>query len=69
MKNILKTITGIIILYLIMPVILGVIIVKAFKDNNGTLLIIIFVSLIVLSIALSIFKFIKYKRDNRKNKI
>jgi len=69
MKNILKTITGIIILYLIMPVILGVIIVKAFKDNNRALLIIIFVSLIVLSIALSIFKFIKYKRDNRKNKI
>ena len=64
MKNILKTIIGLIIFYLIIPILLGVIIVKAFKDNNGTLLVIIFVSLIVLSIALSIYRFIKYKKDN-----
>ncbi len=62
MKNILKTIIGLIIFYLIIPILLGVIIVKAFKDNNGTLLVIIFVSLIVLSIALSIYRFIKYKK-------
>lgn len=64
MKNILKTIIGLIIFYLIIPILLGVIIVKSFKDNNGTLLVIIFVSLIVLSIALSIYRFIKYKKDN-----
>lgn len=64
MKNALKTIIGLIIFYLIIPILLGVIIVKAFKDNNGTLLVIIFVSLIVLSIALSIYRFIKYKKDN-----
>ena len=64
MKNALKIIIGLIIFYLIIPILLGVIIVKAFKDNNGTLLVIIFVSLIVLSIALSIYRFIKYKKDN-----
>ena len=64
MKNALKTIIGLIIFYLIIPILLGVIIVKAFKDNNGTLLVIIFVSLIVLSIALSIYRFIKYKKDD-----
>ena len=64
MKNALKTIIGLIIFYLIIPILLGVIIVKAFKDNNGTLLVIIFVTLIVLSIALSIYRFIKYKKDN-----
>lgn len=67
MKNILKTIIGLIIFYLIIPILLGVIIVKAFKDNNGTLLVIIFVSLMVLSIALSIYRFVKYKKDNEKN--
>ena len=64
MKNALKTIIGLIIFYLIIPILLGVIIVKAFKDNNGTLLVIIFVSLIVLSITLSIYRFIKYKKDD-----
>ena len=64
MKNALKTIMGLIIFYLIIPILLGVIIVKAFKNNNGTLLVIIFVSLIVLSITLSIYRFIKYKKDD-----
>ena len=63
MKNALNTIIGLIIFYLIIPILLGVIIVKSFKDNNGTLLVIIFVSLIVLSIALSIFRFIRYKKN------
>ena len=63
MKNALKTIIGLIIFYLIIPILLGVIIVKSFNDNNGTLLVIIFVSLIVLSIALSIFRFIRYKKN------
>ena len=69
MKNALKTIIGLIIFYLIIPILLGVIIVKAFKDNNGTLLVIIFVSLIVLSITLSIYRFIKYKRVGKLWKI
>ena len=69
MKNALKTIIGLIIFYLIIPILLGVIIVKAFKDNNGTFIIIIFVSLIVLSITLSIYRFIKYKRVGKLWKI
>lgn len=68
MKNILKTIIGLIIFYLIIPILLGVIIVKAFKDNNGTLLIIIFVSLIVLSIALAIFRFVRNKRVDKNER-
>lgn len=68
MKNALKTIIGLIIFYLIVPILLGVIIVKAFKDNNGTLLIIIFVSLIVLSIALAIFRFVRNKRVDKNER-
>lgn len=68
MKNALKTIIGLIIFYLIVPILLGVIIVKAFKDNNGTLLVIIFVSLIVLSIALSIYRFVKYKKVDKNER-
>ncbi len=68
MKNILKTIIGLIIFYLIIPILLGVIIVKAFKDNNGTLLVIIFVSLIVLSIALSIFRFVRNKKVDKNER-
>jgi RsiW-degrading membrane proteinase PrsW (M82 family) len=68
MKNALKTIIGLIIFYLIIPILLGVIIVKAFKDNNGTLLVIIFVSLIVLSIALSIYRFVKYKKVDKNER-
>ena len=68
MKNALKTIIGLIIFYLIIPILLGVIIVKAFKDNNGILLVIIFVSLIVLSIALSIYRFVKYKKVDKNER-
>ena len=68
MKNALKTIIGLIIFYLIVPILLGVIIVKAFKDNNGTLLVIIFVSLIVLSIALAIFRFVRNKRVDKNER-
>ena len=68
MKNALKTIIGLIIFYLIIPILLGVIIVKSFNDNNGTLLVIIFVSLIVLSIALSIYRFVKYKKVDKNER-
>ena len=68
MKNILKTIIGLIIFYLIIPILLGVIIVKAFKDNNGTLLVIIFALLIVLSIALAIFRFVRNKRVDKNER-
>ena len=61
MNNIVKTIIGLII-YLTMPVILGVIIVGAIRYNNWALLVIIFVTLIVLSVGLSIYRFIKNKR-------
>ena len=65
-KNKLKTIIGIII-YITLPVILGLIVVKAIKDYNGTLLIIVFGSLVLLSVTLSIVRLIRYNKYE-KNK-
>ena len=56
-----KTIIGL-ILYITLPVILGLIVVKAVKDYNGTLLIIVFGSLILLSVTLSIIRLIRYNK-------
>ena len=65
-NNKLKTIIGLII-YITLPVILGLIVVKAIKDYNGTLLITVFGSLVLLSVALSIVRFIRYNKY-KKNK-
>lgn len=65
-NNKLKTIIGLII-YITLPVMLGLIVVKAIKDYNGTLLIIVFGSLVLLSVTLSIVRLIRYNKY-KKNK-
>ena len=66
-NNKLKTIIGLII-YITLPVILGLIVVKAIKDYNGTLLIIVFGSLVLLSVTLSIVRLIRYNKYKKTNK-
>ncbi len=64
-NNKLKTIIGL-ILYITLPIVLGLIVVKAMKDYNGVVLIIVFGLLIILSVTLSIIRLIrynKYKKD------
>ena len=61
MNNKLKTIIGLII-YITLPIILGLLVVKAIKDYNGLLLIIVFGSLVLLSVTLSIVRLIRYNK-------
>ena len=61
-NNKLKTIIGLII-YITLPIILGLIVVKAIKDYNGILLIIVFGSLVLLSVVLSIVRLIRYNKN------
>ena len=63
MKNTLSTLIGVIIFYFIVPVVLGVIVVKLFVSGNGTILFIIFIGLIVLEIIAAIIKLIKYNKN------
>lgn len=63
-NNKLKTIIGL-ILYITLPIILGLIVVKAMKDYNGILLIIVFGSLVLLSVTLSIVRLIRYNKNNK----
>ena len=62
MNRTLKNIIGI-LLYLTIPVVLAVIAAKAVKDHNGILLIIVFGSLIALSIMLTVIRFVRYNRS------
>ena len=62
MNRTLKNIIGI-LLYLTIPVVLAVIAAKAVKDHNGLLLIIVFGSLIALSITLTIIRFVRHNRS------
>lgn len=61
MKNTLSTLIGVIIFYFIVPVVLGVIVVKLFVGGNGAILFIIFIGLIVLEIIAAIIKYNKNK--------
>ena len=61
MSKTIKIIIGL-ILYITIPIILGLIVVKAMKDYNGIVLIIVFGSLILLSLTLSIIRFVKYQK-------
>lgn len=61
MRNTLSTLIGVIIFYFIVPVVLGVIVVKLFIGGNGTILFIIFIGLIVLEIIAAIIKYNKNK--------
>ena len=65
MNNKLKTIILIILFLFIMPIVSAYIIVKLFVNHNGKLLGIIFISLIILEISLSIYKIVKYKKNKK----
>lgn len=66
MKNIFKVLLTLLIL-VVMPILLGIIVVGAFRYNNSVLLIILFFSLIALSVTLSVIRFVKYnKRDKEE---
>ena len=60
-NNKIKTIIGLII-YITLPVILGLLVVKAIKDYNVILLTIVFGSLVLLSVTLSIVRLIRYNK-------
>lgn len=61
MNKTIKIIIGL-ILYITIPVIIGLIVVKAMKDYNGIVLIIVFGSLIILSLTLTIIRFVKNQK-------
>ena len=61
MSKTIKIIIGL-ILYITIPIILGLIVVKAMKDYNGIVLIIVFGSLILLSLTLTIIRFVKNQK-------
>ena len=63
MKNIFKVLLTLLIL-VVMPILLGIIVVGAFRYNKVTLLAILFFFFFLLSLTLSIIKFVK----NYKNK-
>ena len=64
MNNKLKTIIGL-ILYITLPIILGLIVVSAIKNYNGIVLIIVFGSLVLLSVTLSIVRLIRYNKNKK----
>lgn len=64
-NNKLKTIIELII-YITLPVILGLIVVKAIKDYNGVLLLTVFGLLVLLSVTLSIIRLIRYNKYKNK---
>jgi len=65
MKNIYK-ILMVILLLVIMPVVMGVIVVKLFLSGNGTILTILFIGLIVLGILASINRVIAWNKSKKE---
>ena len=57
------TILILLLLYVVMPVLMGYIIAKSFVDHNGPVLLIIFITLIVSELVVTILRVIKCKRD------
>ena len=65
MKNIYK-ILMVILLLVIMPVVMGVIVIKLFLSGNGTILTILFIGLVVLSILASVNRFIAWNKSKKE---
>lgn len=65
MKNIYKVLMTILLL-VIMPVVMGVIVVKLFLSGNGTILTILFIGLVVLGILASINKVIAWNKSKKE---
>lgn len=53
----------VILLYLVMPVLMGYIIVKLFVSNKGTILAIAFIILVIIGITVPIIRLIKSRRE------
>ena len=62
MNNKLKILIALLV-FLVMPVVMGVIVAKAFATHNGTLVAIIFFTLIALELVAVVMKIIKYKKS------
>ena len=67
MKNIYKILMTILLL-VIMPVVMGVIVIKLFLGGNGAILTILFIGLVVLSILASINRVIAWNKSKKVNK-
>ena len=66
MNNKLKILIALLV-FLVMPVLSAYIVAKLFVEGKGEILAIIFIALIVLSVFLSIRRFVKYnKRDKEE---
>ena len=65
MKNIYKVLM-VILLLVIMPVVMGVIVVKLFLSGNGTILTILFIGLVVLGILASINRVIAWNKSKKE---
>lgn len=65
MKNIYKVLMAILIL-VIMPVVMGVIVIKLFLSGNGTILTILFIGLVVLGILASINRVIAWNKSKKE---
>ena len=65
MKNIYKVLM-VILLLVIMPVVMGVIVVKLFLSGNGTILTILFIGLVVLGILASVNRFIAWNKSKKE---
>ena len=63
MDNKVLRILLVILVLFILPVVSAFIIAKLFVEGKGTLFMIIFISLIVLSIALSVYKVVRYYKN------
>ena len=64
MDKTLKILLTILIL-LVMPVLGAYIVVKLFVNGKGTILTIVFVSLIALEVFIAIFRLVKYKKNKK----
>lgn len=66
MNNKLKILIALLV-FLVMPVVSAYVVAKLFVEGKGGILAIIFIALIVLSVFLSIHRFVKYnKRDKEE---
>ena len=64
MNKPLKILLTILILF-VMPVLLAYVVVKLFVNGKGTILAIVFVSLIALEVFMAIFRLVKYNKNKK----
>lgn len=66
MNEKLKILIGLLV-FLVMPVVMGVILAKAIANHNGILLLIIFFTLLALELFVVVFKIVKYKKSKEED--